>query len=669
MRASILKSKIKEYGLLLILVLLVELLVCNFSTLKTLGAQEFVIAEDVRTNQLGIFETEIGFSEKNHAQKGAKIQNIYVDLDIERYDRALVQISLTDEGDFYAYDMPPYEMIPAVRDSGYQNIYPFGKVHSLKVRVSVPEGTEAHIYKIVLNYHRPMQIKWIRVLVLYAFLFLGVSIWRNKSFVTRACERNNRKQLIVTGLVVLFLCVLGGLLTTMNPVCMRNLWPHHGQYQELAHVLSQGEVVLPDVPDERLLAKENPYDTSALLAEEIFFKMDYAFYNGNYYAYFGIVPALLLYLPTFLLTGKDLPNYIAVFALYSGLIVGTFGLIWELIFRVGKKVPYVAYLLMSVAISMMSNFSFMASRPDIYHVAVMAGNCFLMLGCYFLVKGLNCENTQKRKALWYFIGALCFSLVAGCRPQMLLHAVFILLIFVPEIVKRRLFSKDSRRETLAICIPVILVAGIVFWYNYARFGSGFDFGATYSLTSNDMNHRGFNFSRTIRGVFSFFFQPPVLSATFPFLSSTVLEGNYMGKNIVEFCYGGVFVSCPFVFSLLYYAVGGHKNVSKQVKWSILLLTMISLVIGAFDVNGAGIIQRYMSDMVIGVLIGAALMWICLLSEKENGDSRAIAYRLLYLACVAGLAFSFLTVIASGDSVNIHNYNPVLYYKLASYFRF
>lgn len=29
------------------------------------------------------------------------------------------------------------------------------------------------------------------------------------------------------------------------------------------------------------------------------------------------------------------------------------------------------------------------------------------------------------------------------------------------------------------------------WYNAARFGSPFDFGANYNLTSNDMTRRGF----------------------------------------------------------------------------------------------------------------------------------------------------------------------------------
>ena len=148
----------------------------------------------------------------------------------------------------------------------------------------------------------------------------------------------------------------------------------------------------------------------------------------------------------------------------------------------------------------------------------------------------------------------------------------------------------------------------------------------------------------------------------------------MGKNIVEFCYGGVFANCPFVLSLIYLIVGGYKKLSRRVNVSALILMVTSFIIGAFDVNGAGIIQRYMSDMVFGVLFAATLVWISLLSLNDFTGEKDItrismAYKLLFLACVAGIAFGFLTVIASGDSVNIHNYNPVLYYKIASYFKF
>ena len=52
---------------------------------------------------------------------------------------------------------------------------------------------------------------------------------------------------------------------------------------------------------------KNPYDTIALQAAGIGYRADYAYHNGKYYVYFGIVPVLLLYLPYYLLTGGALP--------------------------------------------------------------------------------------------------------------------------------------------------------------------------------------------------------------------------------------------------------------------------------------------------------------------------------------------------------------------------
>ena len=73
--------------------------------------------------------------------------------------------------------------------------------------------------------------------------------------------------------------------------------------------------------------------------------------------------------------------------------------------------------------------------------------------------------------------------------------------------KRELFGKKSIKETLALLLPVLPVAIAVCWYNQARFGSIFEFGATYSLTSNDMNLRGFNMDRLLRGLYCFLLQP------------------------------------------------------------------------------------------------------------------------------------------------------------------
>lgn len=679
-------KKWTPYLIILISVLLLEVFVFNISTWKTLGCEPVVLAQDVLTDEKGVFAT--GFVEIQN-----DVLNVNVDLTITGYDRANVSVALTDEGDYYAYDMPSYTVVPEVISSGYQNIYPFGKVNTIKVTVSVPEGTQAQIESIAVNTQRAFDFKIIRVIFLYGIAVVGYVMLAGVTVMKLPCLRKNKYQRwIITG-VILCLVILAGLLVRSNPVCVNSPWPHHRQYQELARAMTQGTVVIGETPDAALLAKENPYDTSALLAENIPFKMDYALYDGHYYAYFGIVPELLFYLPFYLLTGKDLPNYLVVFALYSGTLIGIFGTIWELIHRYAKKVPFFMYLMLSVGVSLLPYHVFLIARPDIYNVAVMSGNMFLWLGAVFWLKAVNiastCEEAEakdiakaangvsnifyvKKKycSVWYGLGSFCIACIMGCRPQMALYAAALFgVLFIPRILKEWKQWNIHIKEIIAFIFPVILVGIVVFWYNWARFGSGFNFGASYSLTSNDMNHRGFNLSRTIRGLYSFLFQPTVINSTFPFLESCELESNYMGKNIVEFSYGGIFAVCPMLFSLFYVVLGGWKALSKEIKGFIGSLCAASIIIAAFDINAAGILQRYMCDMVFGFVLAAVLVIFVLLDKKRESGIYSWVLKGTYLCFVFNIAFSFLVVITSADSICLQNYSPVLFHEIASYFKF
>ena len=253
--------------------------------------------------------------------------------------------------------------------------------------------------------------------------------------------------------------------------------------------------------------------------------------------------------------------------------------------------------------------------------------------------------------------------------MMLYGAALFCILLLPRIWKEKKQCKKHIKEIAVFLIPVVLVGAVVFWYNWARFDSGFDFGASYSLTSNDMNHRGFNLSRTIRGLYSFLFQPPVINATFPFLESCELESNYMGKNIVEFSYGGIFAVCPMLFSLLYVVLGGWKSLSKEVKGWIGSLCAASIIIAAFDINAAGILQRYMCDMVFGFVLASVLIIFVLLDKKQGTGIYSWVLKGTYLCFIFGIAFSFLVVITSADSSCLENYNPVLFHEFASYFKF
>ena len=648
------------YSLIIVIVLLLEVFVFHFSTWKTLGCEPILLAENVATNEEGIYATEL-------TAINDEVKNVNVTLSLSDCDRVEVVVSLTDAGDQYIYDLPAYTVVPEVKNWGYQNIYPYGAVGKMQITVSVPTGGTARIQSVVVNDICPFDFKLLRVITLTSVLVIGYLFFSGHKLTTIACERNHKKQMLIIGLVVLALVLLAGVLVRSNPAFVNPAWPHHKQYQELARALAQGTVVVDDAPNPALLEKENPYDTIALAVEGISFRMDYAFFDGKYYVYFGIIPELLFFLPVYLLTGKDLPNYLVVFALYSGLLVGVFGTVWELAHRYAKKFSFAIYLLLSIAVSLFPDYVFMLGRPDLYNIPIMAANAFVFLGTFFWLRGMY---VSKQKWFWYGIGALCLACVAGCRPQFLLYsmALFFVLLF-PEVWKRKKEWKKYAGIVLATVLPVLLIAAVVFWYNLARFGSGFDFGATYSLTSNDMNNRGFNFSRVIRGLYSFLVQLPVINATFPFLESCELKGDYMGKNMVEFCYGGMFFIFPLLLSLGYWVLGGFRKNAPEVKRVVAVLSIVSFIIAIFDINSAGILQRYMGDMVFGFLVAAVVTLVILFGRHSGGQMHAWLIKGTYLCFVAGLAFSFLVIITSANGVSLQTYHPALFYQIASYFKF
>lgn len=663
MRKQMSNEKYKKYipyGLILLIAILAEFFVFNFSTWMTLSCEPVILAENVVTDEKGQFETEMTTID-------ADVKNVNVKLTIERYDRADVQVVLTDAGDAYAYTLPQYEVVPGIEGDGYRNIYPFGKVHTLQVKVNVPEGTKADIQSIVINDNRPLDFKILRVCLLFAVCAMGYLIISDKAWMKTPCLRGSKVQFgIILGVIIL-LSGLAGVLVKSNPVCVNSPWPHHRQYQELAHSLKAGTVVIDDEPDALLLEKENPYDTSALLVEGIPFRMDYALYDGNYYAYFGIIPELLFFLPYHLLTGQDMANYVAVFLFYVVMLIGIFGTLWELAHRFGKKVPFIWYLLLAVAVSLMPNYVFMLGRPDIYNIPVMSGNAFAFLGTFFWMRAVW---TDKKTCLPYGLGSFAMACVAGCRPQMLLYVIALFaVLFVPLLLKKDWRAALSWKKVTAFILPVIVVAAVVFWYNLARFDSGFNFGATYSLTSNDMNNRGFNFSRIFRGLYSFLFQPPALHASFPFLESCELEGSYMGKNIVEFTYGGIFAVCPVLLSLLYIPLGGYKKCGKTAGRMIVGLSLASFVIAAFDINSAGVLQRYMGDMVYGFVLAAIIVLYVLMDKYRESGVYLWISKVVYACLLCGVGFAFLVFIAHADGICLQEYNPQLFHMIQSYFMF
>lgn len=604
-----------------------------------------------------------------------EVKRLWLDIDLPAGCQIRVTVFAQDEGNQYLYRLGEGRvLLREVPQNALMKIYPYGKVRNLYLRLETADETGkampgelgdlvCRIRGLRINGRVPFSFHPVRFLLwfcLAAFLTGLTAEGAAASFETVLGGAGRRRALCAIlafaalGLALLFYFV------RVNPDCRQNIALHHAQYQELARALSEREVSVGE-GDPRLLEAENPYDTIALQAGQIPYRADYAWYDGRYYVYFGIVPELLLYLPCYLITGRDLQNYQAVFLFMAGFWLASAWLVYGLMRRWFSKTPFFLYF---VAVFMLTggySLFYLLIRPDLYHVPIAASCMFTAAGLACWVDGLNRERGKTAR---YLLGSLCMALTAGCRPQFLIFSLLAVPLFWDQVFRERaLFSRKGAGKTLALALPFLAVGAGLMYYNQIRFGSPFDFGAAYSMTSNDMTHRGFNLSRVLYGWWYFLFQPVHLEGAFPWLESARIDTDYLGKMVTESCFGGIF-ACSML-SWPVFALGGmfRNRQWRGGAYAAGTSLFAAAVICAVDATGAGILQRYSADLSFGIFFAAAL---CLFAAAQWAAAKGVfGVFLVWLkaALVLHLIFLLLILLNADSSVNLLRGDPALYYGI------
>lgn len=454
------------------------------------------------------------------------------------------------------------------------------------------------------------------------------------------------------------------------------------QYGALAHSLLNGRLDLQRDPPAAMAEMQNPYDTAARQSAAPDALWDVAYYQGRYYVYFGIVPCLLFQLPFELLTGvPDLPPSLAMIVMAWLLILAVFGLVRQAVQRWFPSASAAACLLAAAGIAGGSQVYYLLLRPSVYEYAILCGAAFVLLALWQWLCAANTPVQHHGKIMLHMaLGSLCMALVAGCRPQMELFAVLCLPLFWPQYIRqKRLRSKQGITEAIAFVLPVILVALGLMAYNAARFGSPFDFGANYNLTSNDMTHRGFRIGRLAPALFTYFLSLPVVQAVFPYLAGTKMQTNFMGMTITEVFYGGALVSLPLLWSFAALPLLRRRMArQKDLRAMVLLPVLLAVVLAALDCQMAGVLYRYLSDYLTPLLFAAALVWLwaesVLAPRVQAAASGSILHTVQHmlqgamLAAVAvGICYSFCVYFAAEPG--LLGQNPALYQNVSRLVQF
>lgn len=423
------------------------------------------------------------------------------------------------------------------------------------------------------------------------------------------------------------------------------------QYNHLADALLSGSLSL-DLPSSLILdSMENPYDP-ALRAqlnkearEPIYW--DYAYYDGSYYCYFGVVPCLLTFLPFKALTGMHLRTDIVVVAFACLTLAASALLLVELAKKYAKDISLGQYLIGFILLGLSCGVLEQAFLPRIYPIPILSALFFTYMGLYFWIKA---ERQFAQSRTWnkaYLVaGSFSIALTLGCRPQFVLACLLAFPIFFDEIKQREFFSVRGIWNTLAVIVPFLIILAPIAWYNWARFGSWTNFGASYNITGGDMTSYTFNAVKIMVQFLEYLFLPFQLISSFPYIS-TINTSPLLQKLPMLFTnepfYAGFMFLTPVTLCLFGLLFKKPRRALKERGG--LILSVACLAIAAFDIVVASYVSgtnmRYFADFAWLLLIPTVLLLWSLPSNDGPKGKLNPAIALLSLVGIGLYCWTFL----------------------------
>jgi len=361
------------------------------------------------------------------------------------------------------------------------------------------------------------------------------------------------------------LIFIGGCATDFRYV----LAPGAGYYGELASAFARGHTYLSATVPQELLSAKNPYDFAYAWKYKIW---DYSMYGGRFYLYFGPVPALVR-----LLFLNALPQGAAVI-LYAVM----FALFFRLAAEAARKRFYpqsdgTVFGLVAVAGAFNPLIIWLASVPNVYNEAALAGAAFAAGGIYFFIRA------AERPRLFALSG-IFFALAAASRITQALAA----LPFLAYAAK-----KGGFRNMLA---PLLAAAASLAVYNYARFGNPLEFGVSYQYNGTHeyvAAGKFFSAEYIIPNVKCWLAGLPRLSLFFPFVST---GGFY--THVRDGAAFSLFLWCPATAGVF---LGGGGA-----------LLVVSACMAALPAAAnVALVARYMADFLPPLALAGGLGFLSL----------------------------------------------------------
>jgi putative flippase GtrA len=435
-------------------------------------------------------------------------------------------------------------------------------------------------------------------------------------------------------------------------------------YNLLVAGFKKGSLALDVSVPEALKSSENPWDPAKRPPGIALH--DASYFNGRYYLYFGVVPAILLFWPFQVLTGYAFPFLLATVLFTTGAFLITCWLWLKIVRDRFPQASIITKVAGCAVLGLCGGQLLLARRSSIWEMPIAAGNFFML--CF---AGSSYVALRARKPWAALAGAgVSLALAIGCRPPLAAAGPALAYIVI-----KAGWMGEGRRARIGRFTKSLLWSGVPFStvvagllvYNWRRFGNPLEFGLNYQLTgAYEAKAHHFMLKFAPFNLSAYFLRAPQWGRYFPFLhpiSRVVPPDGYYG---MEYVYGALAV-CPVIIGCIL-AIGISQCMkgtaeSTLVRFLFLLATATTAVLACFNTAAA----RYVTDFLPWWLWLALLGWAWLEAITADSGRSQRLYRAVFLSVFgACAAFSCFLTFAQGAALHgiLLNRNPSAYYRLS-----
>jgi tetratricopeptide (TPR) repeat protein len=313
----------------------------------------------------------------------------------------------------------------------------------------------------------------------------------------------------------------------------------------------------------------DPYDRTANAPYGV---LDLSYYQGKFYLYHGVTPAVVLFWPYAALTGHYLSQKDAgvIFCVVG--FLASMGLLCALWRRYFAEVSVAVVAAGTLALGLATFTPLLLARCDVHEVSISCGYALTMLALAAIWKALHAPS---RRGWWLAAASLAYGLAVGARPSLLFGAV-ILLATVAQAWRER---QQVWPMLAAATVPITLIGLGLMLYNDLRFDNPLEFGLHYQLTAEPQLKRQFFNPHFLWFNFQvYFLEPACWSARFPFVHEISVPPRPADYAQVGNPFG-ILTNIPLVWLALVVPLSWWRRMGQEVSTLRWFMTSVVLLFG------------------------------------------------------------------------------------------